>query len=193
MRAVDAPSADRQPWANNQVLIAILVLVVIGAGLGLYFGLHKSGHGNGKPRTVSVIGPKLETASQLKQQSRKLGIPIYWAGPKQGFEYEFTRDEKGNLFVRYLPTGTAPGIKGANWLIVVTYPLYTYKGLKDKAGSAAAPGPHKSIIYQNPHNHKSVLVAFKNAPQAQIEVYDPDPTVAVSTASNVRPVRGFGS
>ena len=188
-----AESVNRQPWANSPTTRIILaaVVIAIAVGVALFFVLHHSAKHKSK-HAVPSIGPYGFTAAKLKQESRHLGTAIYWAGPKAGYTYEFTRNTKGYLYVRYLPNGTQIGIKRANYLIVVTYPFATYFGLKTQAGSAAVAGAKHShsLIFQRPGDRKSVLMAFANAPNDQVEIFDPSPAIAVSTAQsgNVRPV-----
>jgi hypothetical protein len=140
---------------------------------------------------VSAIGPVLLTSAQLKAESKRLKQPIYWAGPKNGFHYEFTRTTNGNVYVRYLPHGVHAGDRGAKFLIVATYPFPgAYAAVKKYGSGKAVKGPNGSIYVVRPNDPKSVIVAFPKVPD-EIEVYDPSPKVArkIVTSGRVRPVR----
>lgn len=187
-----AESDNRKPLSKNQLVIAVLVLLLIVAvGAGLYI-LLKSDKKTGSGPRVQGIGPILMTPAQLKGESKLLGAPIYWAGPLPGYSYEFTRSIKGFYYVRYLEKGLQAGKKGANWLVVSTYPFIgAYQGLKKASHGASLSGTAGSIYYVNPSFHSSVLVAWQNV-DYQVEVYDPKPAIAATIASSgqVVPVRG---
>ena len=191
-----AESVNRQSTASNRNLMMVVVgvVVLIAVGLGLFFVLHKSTtkkHGGGGVKT-SRIGPLLMTAPQLKTQSKILGTPIYWAGPLKGYNYEFTRTTKGYLYVRYLPKGLHVNAPGANFLIISTYPFIgAYSGLRKAAHGAQIAGPNDSIILVNAGYRQSVLMAWPGV-DYQVEVYNPKPAIALSTAESgaIQRVRG---
>ena len=73
---------------------------------------------------------------------------------------------------------------------MATYPLHSaFEALKEKAGDKAVAGPDGSIIYVNPNDPTSVLLAFPNV-DYEIEIFDPSPEAALSTAKSgdIRPV-----
>ena len=132
----------------------------------------------------SRIGPIVMTAANLAAEARILQQPIYWAGPQQGYNYEFTRTTKGFLYVRYLPSGVKPGAPGAKFLIVATYPTVgAYAKLNKEAKGKAVAGPAGSLVYVNPQYTKSVLMAFPGVDD-EIEVYAPKPADALATAES---------
>ena len=139
---------------------------------------------------VSYIPPIGFSGKNLAQESKFINTPFYWAGPVEGDLYEFTRDPRGDLYVRYLPPGVQVGTNGTNFLIVGTYPIPgAFAALKEAATGKAVAGPDGSIVFVRPEDPKSVLMAFPNVDD-EIEIYDPSPAVALATAlsGNVRPV-----
>jgi hypothetical protein len=145
-----------------------------------------------KPEKVRVPSgaPVLLAPSQLKAASRLLRHPIYWAGPRRGLHYEFTRTANGYVYVRYLPRGVHPGDTRTRFLIVATYPFPgAYSAVKKYANGKAVAGPNGSIYFVRPNDRRSVLVAFPKVDD-EIEIYDPSPAVARSIAATglVRPV-----
>ena len=129
--------------------------------------------------TVKVLlAPVIVSPAELKTESKILRQPIYWAGPRKGFHYEFRRTANGYVYVRYLPRGVAAGAPGSKFLVVATYPLSgAYGALKKFAKGKAVAGPHGSIFFALPGNRESVYVAFPGV-DYEVEVYDPSPKVA---------------
>ncbi|MDX6481838.1 MAG: hypothetical protein QOG85_2348 [Gaiellaceae bacterium] len=128
-------------------------------------------------RSVSRIGPILLSSAGLKAEANRIG-QFYWAGPRPGFSYEFTRTKVGNAYVRYLPPGVEAGASGAQFLTVGTYP-YTnaYEELKP---NTSAP---EMAVWAAPDHPKNALIAFRgDCPESgwvqdcgvpfEIEVYD---------------------
>jgi hypothetical protein len=193
MCPVTAESVNRQPMGNQQVRIAVLIVVLLAAiGVVLWLVLgNSSNKKTSKPATTSSIGPIGYTAAGLRAESVKIHTRFYWAGAQAGTTYEFTRDIRGYLYVRYLPSGTTPGVPGANYLIVATYPFPgAFAALKKEAGDKAVSGPNDSIIYVRPKDHRSVLMAFPGVDD-QIEIYNPSPVAAIAAARSgkIKPVR----
>jgi hypothetical protein len=140
--------------------------------------------------TANPIAPVGLSAKGLKTLIASVGQPIYWAGPKPGYQYELTRTSTGNVFIRYLPPGVKVGVKQASYLIIATYPyrnaLQALKGLADRP-KLTIPGGGIAIVDQK--DPKSVHLAYPGV-NDQVEVYDPSParSVAVAKSGTVRPV-----
>ena len=136
----------------------------------------------GGPKTA--IAPIGFSAKNLSAESKFINTEFFWAGPEQGYTYEFTRNTMGDLFVRYLPPGVRVGAYGAHFFIVATYPFPgAYRALKKEANGKVVTGPGGSIIWVRPSDRRSVFIAFPGVDD-QIEVYDPEPPVALATAKS---------
>jgi hypothetical protein len=188
---MDAKPASNQPWANPQVRIAAVVVLIIAIVVGLWLGgvFKSSKHKHSLKPVAARIGPYTSDLSGLKAQAQTLKTPIYWAGPQAGYRYEFTRSTLGYLYVRYLPKGVRNGAPGTNFLIVSTYPFTgAYASLKKLAGKKGIKGPNGSIIYVRPKK-TNVLMAYPTA-NYEIEIYNPQPAISLATArsGNVKPV-----
>jgi hypothetical protein len=189
----DGGDGTNPNWSSPGMRIGavIAILAIAGIVLWLVLGTSSKQKNTSTAPTTSRIGPVLMRASQLKAESKTLGTPIYWAGTQKGTQYEFTRTTNGYLYVRYLPKGLHEGANGTSFLIISTYPFPgAYEGLKKAAKGRQLPGSDGSIYYVNPAYKKSVLMAWPNV-DYQVEVYDPNPTVAATIASTgqVVPVR----
>jgi len=191
--AESTPHVNRQPMGSQQIRIAVLVVlaVVVGVVLWLVLG-HSSKHHKKKNNNPALGIPATAfNAANLKAESYVINTKFFWAGKKPGYKYEFTRDNRGYLYVRYLPAAVHVGAKGAHYLIVATYPVTgAYQALKAQAGKKAVSGPDGSIVYIRPSDHRSVLMAFPGV-NDQIEIFDPSPPVAISTAESrkIKPIR----
>lgn len=143
-----------------------------------------------KGESVKVVAPSgtpvLLSAAQLQAASRVLGQPIYWAGPRKGFSYEFTLTQNGYAFVRYLPHGVRPGDPTSKYQIVATYPLSgAYAALKHYAKGKESHGPGGSIYFVKPGHPTNVYVAFPRV-DYEMEIYDPSPAAARALATSGR-------
>ncbi len=176
-----------QTTGNQQLRIAILVVVaaLIGVGLWLAFGNSSKKHHHPQTKNfTTAIGPIALSKNQLQNKSNVLGQPIYWAGPKKGYHYEFWRLKNDEVFVRYLPTNVKAGAPGKKYLIIGTYPLsHAYKALKKQAHGRVEKGPRGSIVWPLPNDPHSVYIAWPGK-SYEIEVYDPKASKAAKIAAD---------
>jgi hypothetical protein len=140
-------------------------------------------------RTVTVavftpFGPRAATPSELKTTSEILAQPVYWAGPKPGYTYEVRRGGNGDIFLRYLPRGTAVGAKvnkKAPFLIVATYPVSDAYGAivraSKKKGSIAVKIPNKGLAVYAAKQPATYYFAYKHS-KYQVGVFAPTTKVA---------------
>jgi len=130
------------------------------------------------------------TLAELKTTVAASGKPVYWIGPKPGVIYEYTRSPAGNVYIRYLPKGTAVG-SANTYLTIGTYPMKDAFATTERAAAAAAavrlPVTGAAAFYSTA-KPTSVYVAFKVA-DFQIEVFDPVPKRARALVSAVKQLR----
>lgn len=163
------------------LIVAALLLAGCGGGSG---GGNKNGTTTNK-RKFS-IGPIGYTAKNLAAESKFINTKFFWAGPQQGYSYEFTRTRQSWIYVRYLPPGAKVGVKSKQYLVVATYPFKrAYDALKTQAGKKAISGADGRIIFIRPNDANSVLVAFPNQ-NDQVEIYSPKPATALATAKSAK-------
>jgi hypothetical protein len=187
-----APAPPSTPAAKqssgNQLRIGILVVVAAIVGVGLWLALsHNSKHNRGgnAGNIVKPIGPVLESQNYLASLALLSHQPIYWAGPKRGVGYEFTRVGRNDwIYIRYLPKGAKVGNKSAKYLVVSTYPFYNaYNRLKKGSHNKGVAGPNGSYIWQRPNHPTSVLIAWPKV-NYEVEVYHPNPAKAAAVAES---------
>jgi hypothetical protein len=179
---------------DRRQLLALLVLglaVVVSAVVVLRLLVHGDGGGTTvKPGS----GPVLLSRPQLESFVHSAPGPVYWAGPKDGVEYEVTTTPSGRTYVRYLPAGVSAGDSRADFLVVGTYPqAHAFADLQH-----AASGP-RSISFHIDHGGvmvyafrrpTSVYVGYPGR-KYQVEVYDPSGDAArkLVATGKIVPVR----
>jgi hypothetical protein len=186
--AQSAP-AKASTSGNQQLRIAILVVVaaLVGVGLWLAFGNSSNKHhpkNKGKGAVTTAIGPVAFSKARLAKQPNIIDQPIYWAGPKKGYHYEFWRLKNDQVYVRYLPQNVKAGAPGKKYLIIGTYPFANaYHALKKQSHGRVTKGPNGSIIWTSSSDPHSVYIAWPGR-RYQIEVYDPKASTAAAIAAN---------
>jgi hypothetical protein len=169
--AVPATTAEtlRVPDASIAVLAIVTALAAVIVGWLLV-----GNHASSKPASVAV-GPVLVSATQLASESKSVGHPIYWAGPRTDWSYELTVTGSGRVYVRYLPRGAAAGDPRSNFLTVGTYPgVDAYPNLKKVSTGPAVHSnllPDDGLLVAPKSLPKSVYLAYPKA-DYQVEVYD---------------------
>jgi hypothetical protein len=75
-----------------------------------------------KSSTGALAAPQLVSESALKEFAADVDHAVYWLGPQEGFNYEYTRTADGRVFIRYLPQGERIGSTAPKFRFVATYP-----------------------------------------------------------------------
>jgi 4-amino-4-deoxy-L-arabinose transferase-like glycosyltransferase len=142
------------------------------------------------PTPASSNRPVAATIPGLERLAGKIGHPVYWAGPRKDFTYEWTRRSDGAIFVRYLPAGVRVGDPRGDFLIVATYPYPNAMAALQRVANGKGieiPGGGLALVHEG--YEKSVHLAYPGV-DYQVEVYDPSPRIArlVAVSGQVRPV-----
>jgi hypothetical protein len=182
--AVPATTAEtlRAPGASIGVLaIATAIAAVVVVWLLI------SDHERTTPVSVVARSPTLVSAEQLVSESKSLGHPIYWAGPRTKWSYELTVTKSGRVYVRYLPRGADAGDPRSNFLTVGTYAgVDAYTSLKKVSTGPAVHSnllPNDGLLVAPKRLPKSVYLAYPND-DYQVEVYDASAGAARRMALN---------
>lgn len=137
-------------------------------------------------------GPVASDASQLSELQDRLGHPVYWAGEQGSAGIELTRTADDRVFVRYLAEGANVGDARSDFLTIGTYPVEDAYGTLDeqshRPGASVEQTPDGGLVVANESNPTSVYIAYPGQ-NIQVEVYDPDPALALRLAvsGDVRP------
>ena len=151
--------------------------------------------GNSEPAPVvdkTAAGAVAVSPADLSALAATLGHPLYWLGRKPGITYELRRTGAGAVFVRYLPSGVAPGANRP-YLTVATYPFpgsfaaVRRTAAQDPTGTIRLSGGGLAVV--DAGYPKSIHVAYPGVPY-QVEVFDPSParTRAIVSSGKVRAV-----
>ena len=132
----------------------------------------------GSAVAVQTSVPSLVTPGQISALAKTLKHPIYWLGPRSGFNYELTVGLAGRVYVRYLPKGTQVGDKRAIFRMVGTYPVKRAKAeLQGAAKRLKRPVekiPNGIAVVGRPPT--SIFLVF-GAASYQLEVFSPSAKV----------------
>jgi hypothetical protein len=177
-----------------RVQLGAIVALALAAGIvaSLFIGNDGSG-ASSQPSTapvVNAIAPVALSARRLRIRAHAINQPIYWDGPKQGYLYELTRTQTGNIFVRYLPPSVKAGTPEAKYLIVATYPFpNALATLREAAHGTQIGLPGGGIAVVDQAYPRSVHLAYPGVAY-QVEVFDPSPAHAkqVAVSGDVQPV-----
>ncbi len=179
-----APVPTAQPAGDKSLRIAILVVVAALIGVGAWLAFGRSSHKPKPAPVASNIGPLSQSARELSNRALTLAQPIYWIGAKPGFHYEFQRNTKGYVFIRYLPKGVGVGGMPGKLLIVATYPMTNaYGRLKKGANGRVVSGKHGSIVWVSTNHPQSAYIAWPHVPY-EVEVHSLNASKAARIAES---------
>jgi hypothetical protein len=170
-------------WTAGAVVLAIVVAVIVWL---IVKGNDDNSKSTGPPPASAA------TVSTLRGLPAQLGHPVFWAGQRRGYTYELTQ-VNGNVFIRYLPSGTPVGDRRPNYLTVGTYPKSrSYTVLRRQAarsGNRSESIARNGIAVWSTSRPQSVYMAYPGS-DVQIEVYDPSAARArhLATAGSIRPL-----
>jgi hypothetical protein len=178
------------PWARRQeVRVGAVIAVAIAIGLVVWL-VAINGGGSSKAKSGATIAPTAASPDRLGSLAKDVGHPVYWAGPAENTTYELTKTSSGNIYVRYLPSGTPIGSQSADFTIVGTYPVKNaYNVLNElarKSGEDSFPAPRGGFAVFSRSSPSHIYLAYPDEKDVQIEVFDPSPKRARSLISSGR-------
>jgi hypothetical protein len=174
------------------LLSVIAIFVLVGALTAA------SGGGSGAatptaapaPAQTSVIPPEGLSAAQLKTVvAGTIKHPVFWAGRRRGYVYEFQRSTNGSVYIRYLPPGVGVGDPRSAFVIVATYPYPDALQRLENGATGGIPLSGGGFALVDAAHPTSVHLAFPGI-QYEMEVDDPSPTTArrLAASGDIRPV-----
>lgn len=128
-----------------------------------------SGMASGEARIVAE--------DELAALPAEVGHQVFWAGAQTDTELEFSADQAGNVHLRYLTGGAEAGDPNQGYLNIGTYPFSgAYQATRDLANGAGLVKvtEHGGVGFFDPSNPYSVIIAWPDEPNLQVEVYDPE-------------------
>lgn len=189
----DARPRRRKPSGRPRVRAGAVIAVAAAAGFLVWvFAIHNHGSSNTSPVPRAKGLPV--TVAGLRTLARAVGQPIYWVGPKRGFNLELTKTSQGRVYIRYLPKGVPSGTEKP-YLTVGTYPVQNAyavtRAVAHRPDSVKVPAGHGAVAFYGQHTPTNVYLAFPGS-NYQVEVYDPSAARAqqLVVAHAVIPVGG---
>src|SRR6266550_3574480 len=149
-----------------------VIVIAVAVGLILWLALRDNGDS-------TATNARATTQAQLRTLAASVRHPIFWAGPRPGYTYEFQKLTDGSIHIRYLPSGTQVGTN-TPYLTVATYPFVnTYSALKNLKGKNIVfiRIPRGGIAEYKKQNPLDLHAAYPGV-DYQIEVFDPTPGTA---------------
>lgn len=131
--------------------------------------------------------------TDLKKLPASAGHQVYWAGRKPGNTYELTQTSRGDIYIRYLPSGVKVGDNRPNFLTVGTYPhpnaFATVTKASKRNGEFVSKIAGGGLAVASRKVPTSVYFAYPGS-NYLIEVFHPSPAQArrVVLSGNVRPI-----
>jgi hypothetical protein len=120
---------------------------------------------------------RIVSESDLASLPSEVGHQVYWAGPLSGTKLEFSSDETGNVHLRYLTEDAEAGDAKQSYLNIGSYPFAgAYEATRKLANGpdVVKVTEHGGIGFYDSANPYSVIIAWPNQPDLQVEVYDPE-------------------
>src|SRR5713226_9159594 len=163
---------------------AALAVLAVAVGVIIWLALRDTGGSTTSTSNVTAV-----SVDQIANLAASVNHPVFWVGPKQGFTYELTRSSSGAIFIRYLPPGVGVGARKP-YLTVATYPFTgAFAALQAVAqnGSTSINLPRGGLAVLSSTYPESVHAAYPNV-DFQIEVFDPNPMLAISATRSLAAV-----
>jgi hypothetical protein len=155
--------------ASVFLLIAALTLAIVG--------------GDGREAAVVQEAARIVDAAEIEELEGTLGHPLYWAGRQAGQDLELRAEADGNVYLRYLPPGTAAGDPRQDFLTVGTYSVpdaeMALQATAEANGTKLQRREDGSVVLANPSSTGSAYLAYPDS-DLEIEVYDPEPGRALT-------------
>ncbi len=165
---------------GQRATVIAFVAIMTGVGAWLVTGCNRDGD---PTNSVSSVNTAMESGDariveegDLAALPAEVGHEIYWAGNQPDAVMEFTADQAGNVHIRYLTGGAEAGSPEQGYLNIGSYP---FAGAYE-ATRRLANGPnlvkvteHGGVGFYDPANPYSVILAWPEQPDLQVEVYDP--------------------
>jgi hypothetical protein len=136
---------------------------------------------------------KAATLTDLQEVASQVGHTVYWVGPRAATTYELTRNDRGDVFIRYLPSGVPVADPRPNYVTVGTYPFRrayaTLQASARRPGTTSGPLPNRGVYVVNRERPNSVYLAYRGQ-DLQVEIFAPSSKRArqLVTSRRVQPV-----
>jgi hypothetical protein len=129
------------------------------------------------PTAMASGDSRIVGEGDLGGLAAEVGHVVFWAGPISDTQVEFSADENGNVHLRYLTDGAEAGDPTQSFLNIGSYPFAgayeATRKLAERPGLVKVT-EHGGVGFYDPANPYSVIIAWREYPDLQVEVYDPE-------------------
>ena len=167
-------------------------MLALAIGIGFVAWLIFKGDDD-KNTNTQAAGATSVSLQELRALRDSSGHKVYWAGQRQGEQYELTQTPNGNIFIRYLPSDSDVGAPRPVYLTVGTYPFkrayQTLQRLSRRQNAVTAELPNGGIVVAKDAGSQNVYFAYPDE-DLQMEVFDPRPGRALRlvTSGRIKPI-----
>ena len=182
---------------GQRAAVLAFVAILTGAAAWWVTGCNRDGDPSSSASTINTAvasgDARIVDEGELGGLPAEVGHEVYWAGSQEGATVEFSADDAGNVHIRYLTDGAEAGDPGQGYLNIGSYPFAgAYEATRKLANG---PGlvkvtEHGGVGFYDPQNPYSVIIAWPEQPDLQVEVYDPvrDRALEVVRGGDIVPV-----
>lgn len=185
MTGTDSTLAPSDPNLGPGPRVLIVIVVALLAGISIWFLTGCNRDGGNDVMVGPADGAHIVPVADVDGIPGEVGHDVFWAGEQPDSEIELSDDESGNVHVRYLTGDAEAGTTEQTFLDIGTYPFEgAYETTKNLAGQAKLTPVNvgdDGIGFYDPKNPYSVILAFPDEPDLQIEVYHPEKNAALDT------------
>ena len=186
LKILPTTKRERAYLGSGAVLVLVLLFILNLAGISIFTN-SSSSLPAGTTFQQQTSGQLALTESEMKAVVKKIGVPVYWAGPMKGAKYTVASQDGSQVYIRYLPDGKVPSKNLPNYRVIGTYKLQNAFAATQKAGTSLANGlgftnGDGAAVYYNKATTTNVYMAFPNKDQ-QIEIFDPTAGAAIQLST----------
>lgn len=186
MTGTDSTLAPSDPNLGPGPRVLIVIGIALLAGIAVWFltGCNRDGT-DGPIGMGGGDGAHIVPVADIDSVPGDAGHAVFWAGEQPDTDVELSDDPSGNVHVRYLTGGAEAGTAAQTFLDVGTYPFtgayQTTKNLAAQAKLTPVDVGADGIGFYDQKRPYSVILAFPEEPDLQIEVYHPEKNAALET------------
>jgi hypothetical protein len=162
-------------------MIVVGVALIVGISVWFLSGCNRD-DGDVTITSGNLSDARIVPADELPSVAEEVGHEVFWAGEREDTEVEFSDDPSGNVHLRYLTEGNEAGTTAQTFLDIGTYPFNnafeTTRELSRQAALKKVPVEGGVGFYDKKQPY-SVIMAFSDQPDLQIEVYHPEKNAAL--------------
>jgi hypothetical protein len=154
---------------NRKALLAIAAILAVVVLVGAIL-VATRGSGTGGSSAPVAVGQ-----AELVRLASQAGVPVFWAGARNGYTYELTTGE-GRQYLRYIPPGTHGSLAHTELLTIGTYNVANafkaVEAIAKQPGATHFAVPGGGLAAYSQSRPTNVYVAYPGF-QVEVEAFSP--------------------